>query len=74
MSVGFPEQTMVKRDDTPVRISNAALAKIRIAAAYLGKTLSEYISDAMLPIAERDIEAEHAKLRPAVMPKAKPKR
>ena len=68
MSVDLLERPMARREDTPVRISNVALAKIRIAAAYVGKTLSEYISEAMIPIAEQDIEREHAKLSPKPKP------
>ncbi len=39
-----------------VRLTVEMVKEARLAANFTGKSLSEYISDAMLPIAKRDIE------------------
>lgn len=53
--------TMAKRNDTPVRIDNDVLEDCRIAAAFQGKSIAEYVSDILRPIAKRDIEEGYAK-------------
>jgi hypothetical protein len=52
---------MAKQTES-VRIDVKVLAKARIAASYKHKQVGEYISDILRPIADRDIEAEHAAL------------
>jgi hypothetical protein len=65
-----------KRDDLPVRIKNHVLARAKIAASYAGKSLGQYISDALGPVIDRDIEEGHSRLNiPAENPAPKrPKR
>lgn len=60
--------TMPKRLDTPVRIENQVLADARIAAAFKGMTLGEYISEALKPVVARDI-AEGIAARQEPQPK-----
>jgi hypothetical protein len=61
------EQTM------PVRISKAALEAARIAAAYRGMSVMDYVSQLVLAGAERDIEESH-RMRAAGTPLPRPER
>ena len=67
------ERPVAKRSDTPVRIDNEVLEECRLAAAGLKKSLSEYISDVLRPIAKGDndrLAAERLR-RNEAMPKGK---
>jgi divalent metal cation (Fe/Co/Zn/Cd) transporter len=59
------------RNDEAVRIRSDVAAKARVAAAYLGLSITEYISNVLDPIVEKDIEEGHIRLRKAA---PKPKR
>lgn len=74
MATVTDEPRMAKRNDQPVKIDTHVLAKVRIAAAYKGVSIAEYLSSAIEPIADRDIDEQHAKLRKATEEKPSPKR
>lgn len=56
MSVAIARRPMSKRNDTSVKIDTDAVADARIAAAFKGQTLAEYISIVVGEAAKRDIE------------------
>lgn len=66
MATGLLEQPMAKktdlpkRNDSPVKIDTVVLIEARIAAAYKGLSLAEYLSETLRPIVARDIEEQHA--------------
>jgi hypothetical protein len=70
MSTVLAERPMAKRNDVPVKIDAEVLAMARIASAYKGVSLAEYLSESLRPIAMRDIDESHARL---AKPPAKPK-
>jgi hypothetical protein len=70
MSTATAERPMAKQTES-VRIDVAVLADARIAAAFTGKQVGEYISDILRPIVQRDIDAGYSKRnRPAKPPKS----
>jgi hypothetical protein len=80
MSVGLGEamarpkkQGGSRRADMPVRIGIDVLERARIAAAFAGKTLSEYITDRLRPLVEQDIDEGYARSKPTGR-KPKPER
>jgi hypothetical protein len=60
MATGLGKQPMTRRNDAPVKIDVEVLADARIAAAYKGLSLAEYLSEALRPIVLRDMEEGHA--------------
>jgi hypothetical protein len=61
---------MAKRNDVPVKIDAEVIRVAKIAAAYKGLSLAEYLSETLRPIVSRDVEQEHAKVIP---PSSRPK-
>jgi hypothetical protein len=53
-------QMATKRNDVPAKIDAEVLAVCRIAAAYKGLSLAEYLSESMRVTATRDVEESHA--------------
>jgi hypothetical protein len=62
MSTGLLDRPMTKRTDVPVKVDEEVIRKARIAASYKGVTLAEYLSEALRPIVDRDIEEGHTRL------------
>jgi hypothetical protein len=60
------------RNDEAVRIKTEVAAKARIAAAFAGVTISEYLSEILDPILTKAINEGHARMNKASS--AKPKR
>jgi hypothetical protein len=60
MSPATAEQAMAKRNDVSVKVDVEVIADARIAAAYKGMPLAEYLSESLRPIVARDIEEGHA--------------
>jgi hypothetical protein len=56
------ESPMAKRNDVPVKVDADVIHVAKIAAAYKGLSLAEYLSETLRPIVSRDIESEHAKV------------
>lgn len=73
MTVELVDEPMAaKRHDVPVKVDAQVIADAKIAAAYKGLSLAEYISEALRPIAFRDMEEGHAqRMKPSVKPKSK---
>jgi hypothetical protein len=61
------------RNDEAVRIRSDVAAKARIAAAYFGISISDYISNVLDPIVTRDIDEGHSRISKGP-PKKKPDR
>lgn len=62
--IGCPmakDKEQTKRNDVPVRIDAEVLEDVRIAAAYAGISIAEYLSEKMRPIAAQDVEEGHKK-------------
>jgi predicted DNA binding CopG/RHH family protein len=53
---------MAKRNDVPVKVDSEVIRVAKIAAAYKGLSLAEYLSETLRPIVARDVEQEHAKV------------
>ena len=53
---------MAKRNDVPVKVDADVIRVAKIAAAYKGISLAEYLSETLRPIVSRDVESEHAKV------------
>jgi hypothetical protein len=51
-----------KRNDVPVKVDVEVIRIAKIAAAYKGLSLAEYLSETLRPIVSRDVEHEHAKV------------
>lgn len=60
-TVDRPEQMTTKRNDAPAKIDVEVLADCRVAAAYKGMSLAEYLSETLRPIAAKDIEEAHSR-------------
>lgn len=58
MATKMLERPMTKRNDASVKIDAAAVAEAKIAAAILGQTLAEFLSDAATEKAAR-VTAEY---------------
>jgi hypothetical protein len=56
------ESPMAKRNDVPVKVDADVIRVAKIAAAYKGISLAEYLSETLRPIVSRDVESEHAKV------------
>ena len=56
------ERPMAKRNDVPVKVDADVVRVAKIAAAYKGLSLAEYLSETLRPIVFRDVESEHAKV------------
>ena len=52
---------MVKRNDVSVKMDEAVVDDCRIAAAFRGMSLAEYLSETMKAAAKRDIDEGYAK-------------
>lgn len=52
---------MTKRKDVSVKVDEAVINDARIAAAYKGISLAEYLSESLRPIVAKDIEEGHEK-------------
>ena len=61
----------VSKQTESVRIDAKVLADARIAAAYVGKAVGEYISDIVRPAAARDIDEHHERRAKPQNPKPK---
>ena len=61
MPTSLVERPMAKRRDVTTKMDPAVLADCRIAASFRGVTLSEYLSESMRVVAERDIEEGYRK-------------
>ena len=59
------ESPMAKRNDVPVKVDADVIRVAKIAAAYKGISLAEYLSETLRPIVSRDVESEHAKVEGA---------
>ena len=59
------ECPMAKRNDVPVKVDADVIRTAKIAAAYKGLSLAEYLSETLRPIVSRDVEHEHAKVAAA---------
>lgn len=66
-------RSAVPRNDEAVRIRSEVAAKARIAAAYAGESISEYLSRILDPILTEAIEQGHAKISEAASVKKKAK-
>ena len=53
---------MAKRNDVPVKVDADVIRVAKIAAAYKGLSLADYISETLRPIVSRDVESEHARM------------
>lgn len=53
---------MSKRNDVPVKVDSEVIRVAKIAAAYKGLSLAEYLSETLRSIVLRDVEQEHAKV------------
>lgn len=56
-----PKTEGVKRDDTTMKVDRVVAEDARIAASYKGISLSEYVSEVLRPIVQRDIDEGHRK-------------
>ena len=61
MSALTLDRPMTKRNDVSVKVDADVVEACRLAATYQGKSLAEYLSETLKPIAERDIEEGHAR-------------
>lgn len=61
----------VPKQSESVRLSMEAITKARVAAAYQGKTIGEYISDVVLAVVDQHIDEGHSKLAKPKDPKPK---
>jgi hypothetical protein len=61
------------RNDEAIRIRSDVAAKARIAASYLGLSITDYVSNVLEPIVSKDINEGHARISKGFLPK-KPKR
>lgn len=64
---------MVKRNDQSVKMDIEVIGDCRIAAAFKGMTLAEYLSETMRVAARKDIEEGYA-LRAAGKSRPRPKK
>lgn len=64
---------MVKRNDQSVKMDVQVIEDCRIAAAFKGMSLAEYLSETMRAIARRDIDEGYAR-RAAGKPDPRPKK
>jgi hypothetical protein len=55
------EREMAKRNDVSVKMDAKVVEDCRIAAAFRGVSLAEYLSDAMKAVAKRDIDEGYAR-------------
>lgn len=71
MATGLLEERVetmaMKRHDSPIKIDVNVLAEVRIAAAYEGMSIAEYVSDRMQAAASADI-ARHVEARRHITP------
>lgn len=67
------EKPMVRRNDVSVKMDAEVVDDCRIAAAFKGQTLAEYISETMRAAAARDIQEGYARRTGEPAPKGKPK-
>src|SRR4051812_2532370 len=72
MSVGILEPPVAKRTDVTVKIDAEVVRLARIVAAYRASTVADYLSEALLPIVQRDLEGEQSK-RPRYLASPNPK-
>jgi hypothetical protein len=63
MAAKKPGRPMGNRSDTTVKMDADVVAKAKIAAAYKGKSLAEYLTELVRPLVVRDIEQEHARMK-----------
>jgi hypothetical protein len=56
---------MARRNDVAVKVDAEVIRVAKIAAAYKGLSLAEYLSQTLRPIVSRDVENEHAKVAAA---------
>lgn len=61
MGVGLKVRPMAK-DANAVRITKEAVDKARVAAAYQGISIAEYVSRVVVAQAEKDIEEGHRRM------------
>jgi hypothetical protein len=64
------EEAAPKRNDVPVKVDIQVVADARIAAAYKGLSLAEYISETLRPLVAKDIEDSHAQRSKQAKPKS----
>lgn len=60
---------MAKRNDVSVKVDATVVNEARIAAAFKGQTLAEYLSETLRPIVARDIEEGYAQRKGDQPPK-----
>jgi hypothetical protein len=76
MATGLVEERVetmaTKRNDVVVKIDSAVMAKVRVAAAFKGQSIAEYLSTIVEPIADHDIDEGHARMRKPPEPEAAP--
>lgn len=57
-----PKPEGVKRDDTTMKVDRFVAERARIAASFKGLSLSEYVSEILRPIVNRDIQEGYRKM------------
>lgn len=68
--IPMAKKQTVKRTDVLTRISPKALEQARLACAFEGVTMTEFVSQAVLDAAERAIDAGIARRKQAKPPKS----
>lgn len=70
--VGVVERPMAKRNDVSVKMDADVVEECRIASAFCGMALAEYLSERMRAVAKKDIDEGYARrAAPPAAPKAK---
>lgn len=70
---GVMEKVMVRRNDVSVKMDTEVVEQCRIAAAFKGMSLSEYMSEAMREASARDIDEGYARRAAGLVKPTKPK-
>jgi hypothetical protein len=65
------KQPMVRRNDVSVKMDAEVVEECRIAAAFRGLSIAEYISETMRVAARRDIDDGYARRSEGLKPKGK---
>ena len=73
VAVAVADRPMVRRNDVSVKMDADVIADCRIAAAFKGLSLAEYLSETMRAVAKKDIEEGYTRRQKGDHPKPKGK-
>jgi hypothetical protein len=68
MQTMTPERAMAKRNDVSVKMDARVAEECRIASAFKGMSLAEYLSETMRAAAKRDIDEAVARRNESSLP------